>query len=474
MRTNRPTGMLAFVVVIIGQIVSLIGSNMTMFAISIWAWEMTGQATALSLVAFFGFGPMILLSPVAGALVDRWNRKLVMMLSDLAAGLSTVVLLLLLVSDQLEIWHLYIANAFVGAFQALQFPAYSAAVTLMMPKQHYTRANGLISLTGPAANIFGPILAAALIGYIGVSGIMFIDIITFVVAVGALFFVFIPQPEPSTEGLAGKGTLLQESLYGFRYIFQRLPLLGLLMVFSVVNFTYMFSSVLLTPMILARTGNDELLLGSVMSIGSVGGLVGALTLSAWGGPKRRIHGVLLGMIGVGFFSQVLIGWGFGVLVWGFSYFVGSFCIPIIQSSSQAIWQTKVAPDVQGRVFASRRLIGQIGIPLAMLLAGPLADRVFEPAMQPGGALATLFSGFVGAGAGNGMAVIFILFGLLTMVIGFGGYFFPSIRDVEQLIPDHDVAFDELAVPQPGNIDPETPSAKQAERHKENERGWISG
>src|SRR3990172_8175444 len=186
---HRPTGMTAFTIVWFGQVISLLGSAMTQFALTIWAWQITGSATALALVGFFNFGPTVLLSPIAGALVDRWNRKLVMMLSDLAAGLSTVVILVLYATDNLQIWHLYIAGAFSGAFQAFQFPAYSASISLMMPKEQYARANGMISVADFGSGIFAPVLAALLLGAIGIGGVLAIDIVTFVAAIGALLFV---------------------------------------------------------------------------------------------------------------------------------------------------------------------------------------------------------------------------------------------------------------------------------------------
>src|SRR5688572_33436778 len=134
--------MRAFTAICAGQTFSLLGTGMSGFALVIWAYLETGQATTLALAAFFRFAPTVILSPIAGALVDRWNRKLVMMLSDLAAGLSTIAVLLLYLMDSLEIWHLLVTGAFAGAFQAFQFPAYSAAISTMLPKQHYGRATG--------------------------------------------------------------------------------------------------------------------------------------------------------------------------------------------------------------------------------------------------------------------------------------------------------------------------------------------
>jgi DHA3 family macrolide efflux protein-like MFS transporter len=438
MQTEQPTGMRAFTIVWVGQLVSLLGTAMAQFAYTIWAWEVTGEATALALMGFFAFGPAVLLSPVAGALVDRWNRKLVMMLSDLAAGLSSTAILLLFVSDSLQIWHLYMAGAFAGVFQAFQFPAYSAAVTMMLPKEQYSRASGMLSLAQSASQVFAPVLAAALLAIIDMSGVLSIDIITFVFAIGALLMVHIPQPETTEAGREGRGSIWKESAYGFRYIIARPSLLGLQLVFFALNLFTAFGFTVMAPMILARTGNDKVLLGSVQSAFGVGGVGGGLLLSAWGGPKRRVHGVLLGMASGSLLGTMLMGLGQGPVVWAVAAFFSMFFVPIINGSNQAIWQAKVAPDVQGRVFATRRLIAQITVPVAMLMAGPLADRVFEPAMMPEtGAWAATFGGLVGAGPGAGMALMFVITGVLGALVGLAGYAFQAVRDAEDILPDHE-------------------------------------
>ncbi|HLF89955.1 MAG TPA: MFS transporter [Anaerolineales bacterium] len=433
----QPTGMTAFTIIWFGQLVSLLGSGMTTFAISIWAWEETGKATALALAMFFGFGPQVILSPLAGAIVDRYDRKLVMIASDLAAGLATIALFILLNLDQLEIWHLYVANAFAGAFGAFQFPAYSAAVTVMIPKEHYGRANGMIALAGSASGIFAPIIAGAMIGLIGIGGIMTFDIITFVFAIAMVLLVHIPQPRQSKEGQAAKGNLWQESMFGFKYIFARPSLLGLQLIFFFINLTAMFSFSLTVPMILARTGNDELILGSAQSLGAIGGVAGGLLLSVWGGPKRRVYGVLGGMFLISLLGGLPMGVGRSLFSWALGGFMTGFVIPILNGSNQAIWQAKVQPDLQGRVFAVRRLIAQISAPIAMLSAGPLADRVFEPAMAVEGSLAGTFGWLVGTGPGAGMGLMFVITATLGAFIGLGGFLFPAVRNVEDIMPDHD-------------------------------------
>jgi DHA3 family macrolide efflux protein-like MFS transporter len=432
------SGMRGFTVVWVGQLVSLLGTGMTRFALTIWAWQVTGEATALALVGFFSFAPTILLSPVAGAIVDRSNRKLVMMISDLAAGLATVVVLILQASGRLEIWHLYVTGAFTGAFQSFQFPAYSAAVTMMIPKEQYARANGMIGLAGSASNIVAPILAGMLIGTVGITGVMSFDVFTFVVAIGALLLVHIPQP-PSSEERSEKHSLWRDSIYGFGYIYERPSLLGLQLIFLAVNLALSLSFTLIAPMILTRTGNDTVILGTVQSAFGVGGVVGGLIISAWGGPRQKINGVIAGMALNFVFGQMLMGLGRGPVVWAAAAFSTLILLPIVNGCSQAIWMSKVPPEIQGRVFATRRLIAQISNPLGTILAGPLADHVFGPAMMPGGALAPMFGWLVGTGPGAGMSLIFLFTGTMGVIITVAAYSFGSVRNVEEILPDHDAA-----------------------------------
>jgi MFS family permease len=426
-----------FTVVWFGQVVSLMGTAMTGFALTVWAWQTTGSATALALVGLFTFGPTVLFSPIAGALVDRWNRKLVLALSDLASGLSTIVIFILYASGQLQIWHLYVAGAFSGIFQAFQWPAYSAAITLMVPKAQYGRANGMVSLAESGSGILAPVMAGALIAVAGLPAVLIIDIVTFVFAVGAVLIVRIPQPPVTEAGLEGKGSLLQESAYGFRYIFKRRSLLGLQLVFFCGNLMSTFGFTVLAAMLLARTGSNTAVLGGVESAAALGGVAGGLLISAWGGPRRKVHGVLLGWCLNGLLGPLLLGLGQSLPMWLAGAFLGAMVAPLINSSNQAIWMAKVAPDVQGRVFSVRRLIAQITAPLAMLMAGPLADRVFEPAMQPGGSLAPVFGGLVGVGPGAGMGLMLVIAGLLSAAVGLAGYAFPAVRNAERLLPDHD-------------------------------------
>jgi MFS family permease len=412
------------------------GTSMTGFALTIWAWGITGQAAVLALVGFANFAPVVLFSPIAGAIVDRYDRRKVMMLADLAAGLPTVGLLLLYTTDNLQIWHLFITGAISGTFGSFHFPAYSAAVTMMVRKEQYGRAQAMLATAEFASGIFAPIIAAVLLVYVGIGGIMSIDVVTFTSAVIMLFFVYVPKPPVTEAGRKGMGSLWKESLYGFRYIYGHSSLLGLQLVFLFNNFLSTFGNTLFAPMILARTSNNTLTLGSVMSAGGIGGLLGSIALTIWGGPRRRIHGVLLGWASIGLLGGIigLLSFSIG---WIAVMFVLMLVSPLVNTSNQAIWQAKVEPDVQGRVFSTRRLIAQVSAPPAMLIAGFLADNVFEPGMKVDGSLSESLGWLVGTGPGAGMALMIFITGMLGAVLTLAVYGIPAVRDVETILPDHD-------------------------------------
>jgi MFS family permease len=433
------SGMTGFLSFWIGQVISLLGTSMSLFALTIWAYELTGSATALALVGFFFVTPLLVISPVAGALVDRSNRKFMMIISDLASGLATIVILLLYLSGKLDIWHLYVAGAFSGTFQAFQWPAFSAAITTMLPKEQYGRANGLMSLAETGSGIFAPLLAGALLGYIGLTGVLLIDIATFVFAITALLIVSVPQPKTTDIGKDASGSLWKESLFGFWYILRRPSLLGLQIVFMLGNFITGIPLSIIAPMILAHTNNNEITYGTVSSAGAAGGLIGGLAMSAWGGPTPKIHGVLGGWALASIFGSILMGFGQSLPVWTAASFIAGFIVPILNGSNQAIWQAKVAPDVQGRVFSIRRLIAWFVTPLAMLIAGPLADYVMEPTIQSGGSFAQAVFPLVGDSPGAGMSFLFILGGIGGLIIALWGYMTPAIRNIEVIMPDYEAS-----------------------------------
>ncbi len=434
---QRPSGMFSFTIVWLGQLVSVLATGMSGFALTIWVYEKTGSATALGLMQVFYITPFLVISPIAGAMVDRYDRKLMMMVSDLMAGVATLGILALQGLGVLEIWHLYVAAIFQGLGNAFQWPAFSAAISTLVSKEQYGRANGMMSLMEAGPQVIAPLLAGALLPFVGLTGILVLDVVTFVLAVLALLVIHVPQPRRTEEGQRVQGNLLKEAAFGFQYIFSRPSLLGLQLVFFTGNLMANLGFTVIAAMILARTGNNELTLGSLQTIGALGGVAGGVVMSAWGGFKRRVHGVLLGWIIGGFFSQTLLGLGQSWPVWAIGAFVGFGVTPLVNGSNQAIWQAKVPPDLQGRVFAARRLIAWFTGPIAPLIAGPLADFVLEPAMRQGGALASTWGWMVGTGPGAGMALLMVITGALASLVGVLGYFVPVVRDAETLLPDHD-------------------------------------
>jgi MFS transporter, DHA3 family, macrolide efflux protein len=434
--TKRPAGMASFVIVCLGQIVSVLASSMSHFGLTIWMYQQTQSATAMGLMQVFFITPFLLISPIAGVMVDRHSRKLMMMVSDLTAVVATGGVFLLLALGRLEFWHLYIAASLNGLGNTFQWPAYSAAISAMVPKQQYGRANGLMSLMEAGPGVLAPLLAGALLPIVGLTGLLMLDVTTFFVAIGSLLIVHVPQPSHTAAGEEGRGTLLREAIYGFRVIFRQPSLLGLQLIFFFGNLFAGIGLTLLAPMVLARTANDSVTFGLVQSSGAIGGVVGGVIMSAWGGFHRRIHGVLLGWL-LFALSLSFMGIDQGVALWLPAIFAMSLFSPLTNTSNQAIWQAKVAPDVQGRVFSARRLIAWFTNPISPIIAGTLADFLLEPAMRTDSGLATLVGPLVGRGPGAGMGLLMVLCGIGASLVALGGYCIPLIRNVEDILPDHD-------------------------------------
>jgi MFS transporter, DHA3 family, macrolide efflux protein len=439
----KPTGMTAFITIWLGQIVSVLASSMSHFGLSIWMYQETESATAMGLMQVFFITPFLIMSPFAGVMVDRYNRKLMMMISDFTAFLATAGVLTLMALGQLEFWHLYIAAALNGIGNTFQWPAYSAAISTMIPKSQLGRANGLMSLMEAGPGVLAPLMAGALMPVIGLTGLLTLDVVTFFFAIGALAIVHIPQPKQTEEGKKAQGSVLKEAAFGFRYIFARPSLLGLQLIFFFANLFQGISLVVFAPMVLARTDQNTLIFGSVQTAAAIGMVAGGIFMSAWGGFKRRTNGVLFGWIYVGF-GMMAYGLKFGLPIWLVAGVIGAPVVgALINASNQAIWQSKVAPDLQGRVFSARRLIAWFTTPISPIIGGVLADFVMEPAMQTGTVLPNLFGWLVGTGPGAGMGLLMVFCGIGISLIGLAGYFIPVVRDAEDLLPDHDQAPDQV-------------------------------
>ena len=432
--TQHPTGkrMWVFILIWLGQLVSLIGSGLTGFALGVWVYQRTGSVTQFALISLCTTLPLIVISPIAGAFVDRWDRRWTMLLSDCGAGLCTLVLALMLFVGRLEVWHIYLATFASSICSAFQSPAYVAATTLLVPKQHLARASGLIHLGQSAGQLISPVLAGVLVVTIQIHGVILLDFATFLCALVTLLLVRFPEAKTTATTKAEKNSLLREVGYGWSYIKARPGLLGLLIFLAVSNFLMGIVEVLATPLVLSFA--SAAVLGTVLSIAGCGMLVGSLVLSTWGGPQRLIKSVF-GFMLLGGLSIMVAGLRPSASLFGVAAFLFFFGLPIINGSSQVILQRKVAPNVQGRVFALTGAIAGSSLPLAYVVAGPLADQVFEPLLTTGGPLAGSIGQLIGVGPGRGIGLMFIILGMLTMLATVVAYQYPPLRLLEEELPD---------------------------------------
>ncbi|PZD72610.1 hypothetical protein C1752_03446 [Acaryochloris thomasi RCC1774] len=417
-----------FTLIWLGQLVSTIGSYMTSFALTLWAWQLTGSATALALVGFFYELPQIPVALFAGIIVDRFNRKYLMILGDAISALSTLILLLLHLTGQLHLWHLYLTSAAIGGFGQIQQLAYSTSITTLVPVQHYTRANSMNSVVHYGSIIIAPAAAGLLYPVIGLAGVLMIDLATFGVAIATLLLSHIPQPPPEKTGSAkqtGKlSRLWQETTFGIRYIWQHPHLLRLLIITALFWFFHDLGSAIDDPMILARSGSNAQVLGAIGTAAGIGGVTGAIVLTAWGGPKQRIHGLLIGFMGAGL-AKTFFGLGQNLKVWVPAQFFSSLNFPLLGSSETAIWMESTTPEIQGRVFAANSLVLQGVSTIATLIAGPLAERIFEPAVHSK-KVAWVVEPILGTQLGAGTALLYILTSLALVLVGVGGYCLPPL------------------------------------------------
>jgi MFS transporter, DHA3 family, macrolide efflux protein len=430
----EPKNMRTFFIIWVGQVVSMLGSSMTGFAMGVWIFDQTGQATPFALVILSSTIPRILLLPVAGSIADRWNRKALMIIADTASAITTLLIFLLVTSGQIQIWHIYILAAVGSSFGAFQEPAYTASIVMLVPKKSLTRANGLIQLGQALEMVLAPVLAGLLFIAIGLRGIILLDFVTYFVALIALIIVRIPQPVSDVKQVAGRTAKLWEDIrFGWQYLFARSGLFVLLVYFSMVNFLLNFSVVLMGPLILSR--HSPAVFGSIQTVWGLGMLVGSIVMSSWKGPTRRVPAM------IGFIALVSLGLAVAglrpnpVVIAGGMFFAMIF-IPLASGLSQTVFQTKVAPEVQGRVFSMRSMISRAMMPLAFLTAGPLANYIFEPLMQADGGLAsTVIGTILQTGPGRGVGLMFVLSGIAGIIVSWLIYQNPRVRRLEDEIPD---------------------------------------
>jgi MFS transporter, DHA3 family, macrolide efflux protein len=429
----------------LGQTVSLMGSALTSFALGIWVYRQTGSVNRFAIVSLSGVAPVILLSPLLGMLVDRWDRRWVMIASDAGAGLCTLGLALAFRAGGGAYWQLCLFAACYGACGAVTPVALSASIPLLVTSERLDRANGMVQLSGSLVPLVAPLLGGVLLGTLGMRGILLIDFVTFVSWIGVLLLLRLPRPESLAQGDAGSAAkdmaatggargrpMLHEAMLGWKFVRARPAMLNLLALLALVNLAFDLVSVLINPLVLSFASSA--LLGVVVFVAGLGVVAGGLLMTVWRGPAQRLPAILwlIALEGI-----VLLLGGARPSLWliGGAGFLYLACHSIISVCSQTLWQRKVPAALQGRVFAIRQMLASSALPAGYLLAGPLADRVFEPLLAPGGPLAGSLGPIVGVGQGRGIGLMFMCLGVVLLLSAAVASRVRALRHLERLLPD---------------------------------------
>ena len=432
---NRPNGMRGLFIIWLGQMVAGIATSTALFAQIHWISKKTAASgTALGYWESFYFAAYLLFVLFALFFIDRYPRKAMMLLYDFLLLSATAVLLVLESSGSLKTWHIYLNAVIQGVGYAFRLPTYSSVITILVPRREYVRANGMLSLLYDTPEIFGPLLVGLLYGTLGLKGILAINLISFVFSIGTLLFVHIP-PTPDTLDFSHAG-LFREAIYGIKYILKRPGLLGLQLIFFFGN---IFSGIALSytalyTMVALRAGGNIELADSVQSAGAWAAVVAGLAISLLGGIKRPVRAILLGWILSSLFGLTLLGIGQIFIIWVIAKVIDSLFNPVVDVAINKFIQSKVPPDIQGRIFAAGDFIAQVPFLFTPLLAGFFGDKVFEPAMQ-NGVWANTFGWLVGTGPGAGYGLMIFLCGIGGTLVGVWGYLSPAIRNADQNMPD---------------------------------------
>lgn len=421
--------MKSFYIILLGQLVSVIGSGMTRFGLSVWVFEETGSATAFTTLIFFAVIPLAVGALFAGPLVDRLNRRMVMIFGNIIAGLSTLAVVLLFYSDVLAPWHLYITLSINGLANAFIIPALEASIPMLVSKEKLERASGLTQLVSALDAIVAPALAGALVTSIGLGVVFIADVVTFSLGVLSLLFVTIPQPDTDeSEGLS----FLEQLRFGITYLLERPSFVILIGFLSLFMFFQGVVYALTGPLVLSFASADGL--GLTYTGFGVGALIGGLLLGVWGGPARRMDGII-GGIAVAGIGGILAGLQANILLiaLGFMTFGAGFIFAI--GLNRVIYQVKAAPEVLGRIFSLRVVIGVSMQSIGILIAGPLVTSVFEPLMAESGLLANSVGAVIGTGAGRGSALAYLAVGVISILFSLIALS-PRIRKLEDSLPDY--------------------------------------
>jgi len=418
-----------FIIMWTGQLFSQLGTALTTFSLGIWIYQHTGSVSKFAALSISWTAALIFTSPLAGAVVDRWDRRTLLILSEIIGASRVLFFLLLLSFGKLSLLALCIGTAVIGVSGAIGGAAFLASMSMILPKEKLGRANGMQQFIWAFAQVASPVLAGILLGKWGINLVLVIDCASFFIAIGAYLMVSIPNPERTLadKGKRGPGSLLDDLVAGFQYI--KAPSLLTLCVFlSGLNLAAGIVGVLFQPMMLAFT--TPAVVGRVATIGALGMLGGSVAMSIWGGPKRRISGIMTLNVICSFClmaggmkaSAVLIA------IAGSAFF---FCYPLVAGSVQAMLQQTVAPEIQGRVFSFVKVAGAWSVPTGQAIAAPIVDRVFEPWFQNGGLLTHNIGHIIGVGPGRGSALMFIVVGAAYLGMTLTAYILSPFRSLKQ-------------------------------------------
>jgi DHA3 family macrolide efflux protein-like MFS transporter len=399
-----------FFIIWIGQAFSLFGSALVQFALAWWLTKSTGSATVLATATLVALLPQVVAGPFVGALVDRWDRKRIMITADLAIAVVTAILVTLFAAGVIRPWHIYVAALARGLGQTFHMPAMQAATAILVPREHLARVAGLNQGLQGAIAVAAPPAGALALGLLPVPAVLAIDILTAAIAVPCLFAVAIPRPEPSAVEAPGAAParrgVLADMAAGFRY-FRAWPGLLLLMgMAAVLNFFLVPTSSLLPILVVKHFGGGPLQLSWLEAAMGIGLIVGGLGLGAWGGFRRRIHTSLLGVslagagIGaIGFVPAGLLGVAVALM------FVAGAALSLANGPLAAIMQATVAKDMQGRLFTLGGSLSGAMMPFGLAIAGPVSDLI-------------------------GVRTWYLVAGAVTVAMAAGAVFVPSLMGIE--------------------------------------------
>lgn len=396
-----------FFTIFAGQALSLFGSALVQFALVWYLTQETGSATVLATASIIAMLPQVLMGPFVGALVDRSNRRLVMIVADSAVALVTALLALAFWLDAVQLWHIYLALALRSAGGAFHWPAMSAATALMVPKEHLPRVAGARQTLQGMLGIVAPPTGAALITVLPTAGVLMIDVVTAAFAVLPLLFIALPEPERVRDAAQQQTTSYWQDLReGLRYVASWPGLLGLGLIAVLINFLLAPVGSLMPLLVTRHFGLGALELGLTDTLWGVGMILGGLLLGAWGGFKRRIATSLLGIVGVGL-SVILVGLAPANLFWlALTGMALSGVTQVLANGPlEAIMQSIVRPEMQGRVMALLGSVATAMMPLSLALAGPFSDAF-------------------------GIRAWYWLGGGLSLLMGLAGFFVPAIMNIE--------------------------------------------